>query len=168
MRHSRSRVTPTSLLLALIVAWCGTVAVAADEETPAPASGGTFAWHEDAKGFELALDEALKTETPLAVYFYTDWCGYCRQLEREVLYRAETEDYMRNVTKVRINPENGHTEGAIARRYGVVGFPSFFMHPGPGHEAKKLTGRVKRDGEWQMQTPEEFVETMQSLVGGTK
>jgi len=166
MRRFRFRLTPLSLLLTLVVVCCG--AVAADKETPEPASGGSFAWHENAKGFELALDEALETETPLAVYFYTDWCGYCRQLEREVLYRAETEDYMRHVTKVRINPEKGQTENQIAQRYGVYGFPSFYFHAGPGHEAKRLSGRVKRDGEWQMQTPEEFVETMQSLVDGGK
>lgn len=121
-------------------------------------------WHEGAEGFVEALDQAMAENTPLAVYFYTDWCGYCRQLERELLFREEVESYLGTLTKVRINPERGSQENAIAQRYGVFGFPAFFLHPGPGHEARKVSGRVKRDDKWQMQTTDEFIATLSGIV----
>ncbi len=147
------------LLLSLVVV----SAAAADKEDVGKDSGTPSSWYDGAAGFALGLEEALEEGRPLAVYFYTDWCGYCRQLERELLYRPEVEESMRYLTKVRINPEEGNEESAIARHYGVYGYPSFFVHPGPGQEATRLSGRVKRDGKWQMQTPAEFLETLRGL-----
>jgi len=155
-------------LLALALA-LGVAAPGASDDADAREARDTTAtddgtWLEGADGFVEALDQATADATPLAIYFYTDWCGYCRQLERELLFRTEVEDYLGGLTKVRINPEHGQQESAIAQRYGVFGFPAFFLHPGPGHEAQRVTGRVKRDNKWQMQTPEEFIATLNGVV----
>jgi thiol:disulfide interchange protein len=123
-----------------------------------------ISWHEGADGFITALDEAIQNGKPLAVYFYTDWCGYCRQLERELLFRPEVEEFLSEINIARINPEKGQQEQIIAQQYGVSGYPSFFVHPGRGQEATRLPGRVKRNGRWEMQTPDEFVATIQGLV----
>jgi thiol:disulfide interchange protein len=150
-----------ALLAALVPAWGAEAA-----RGPEPPTGSS--WHEGADGFITALDEATVDKKPLAVYFYTDWCGYCRQLERELLFKEELVEFLgENVTTVRINPERGQQESAIAQRYGVVGYPSLYLHPGPCHEAVRLSGRTKRNGRWEMQTADEFIETVNDIVGKT-
>ena len=135
-----------------------------ERRTDNPAQGVASAWHEGADGFTAALEEALAEKRPLAVYFYTDWCHYCRQFESELLYRADVEDGLGFLTRVRINPESGAGEASIAQRYGVFSYPSFFVHPGPGREAVRVTGRVQRDGLWGFQTPSEFLETLRQTA----
>jgi len=152
-----------ALLLAALLAALSPAWGAGATTGPEPPAGSS--WHEGAEGFVAALDEATEDQKPLAVYFYTDWCGYCRQLERELLFKEELVDYLGgNLTTVRINPERGQQEGAIAQRYGVIGYPSLFLHAGPGHEAVKISGRTKRDGKWTMQTTDEFIETVNGIV----
>ena len=50
-------------------------------------------------GFE-ELEDSLKTETrPVFIYFYTDWCVYCKKMERnafldrEIVKKLNTEFY---------------------------------------------------------------------------
>jgi thiol-disulfide isomerase/thioredoxin len=61
------------------------------------------------------------------VYFYADWCSYCRTLDNQYLPSAPVQEYLRAVVKVRINPEQGVAERALATRFGVTGYPSFFV-----------------------------------------
>jgi tetratricopeptide (TPR) repeat protein len=64
----------------------------------------------------------------MLVYFFTDWCGYCRSFEREVLSDREVEASLGGrVIRVRLNPEVGAEEDSVAMRYGVKGYPSLFL-----------------------------------------
>ncbi len=120
----------------------------------------SYDWYEGADGFAEALQEARADGRPIAVYFYTEWCGYCRQLEGELLTRAKVESYMKYMTKVRLNPESGANERFIAERYGVTGYPSFFVHPSAAGGPTKVGGMKRRAGEWQLKTPDEFVASL--------
>ncbi len=144
---------------------------AAPSASPAPQprrarpSTYSYDWHEGANGFARGLEEARTDGRALAVYFHTDWCGYCRQLESELLERAKVENYLKYLVKVKINPERGRNERRIAERYGVTGYPSFFVHAAADGRATKVGGMVKRNGEWEVKTPDEFVQTVRRVVG---
>jgi thiol-disulfide isomerase/thioredoxin len=84
-------------------------------------------WLYGAAGHTRAIELQKELNVPLVVYFYTDWCPYCRALDNDYLPTAPVQDYLRGVVKVRINPEQGQAERALAQRYGVQGFPSFFV-----------------------------------------
>lgn len=84
-------------------------------------------WLYGAAGHTRAIELQKELNVPLIVYFYTDWCPYCRALDNEYLPTAPVQDYLRGVVKVRINPEQGQAERALAQRYGVKGYPSFFV-----------------------------------------
>jgi thiol:disulfide interchange protein len=114
-------------------------------------------WLHGADGLYEAI-RAVETETrPVVVYFYTDWCGYCRQFERELLSHSDVTSYLANALTVRINPERGRRERQIADYYGVHGYPGFFVR---GQRSKTLA-RVERmkivDGRAQLLSPQEFV-----------
>src|SRR5688572_5520061 len=84
-------------------------------------------WLYGAAGHTRAIELQKELKVPLVVYFYTDWCPYCRALDKDYLPTAPVQDYLRGVVKVRINPEQGQAERALAQRYGVNGYPSFFI-----------------------------------------
>jgi len=84
-------------------------------------------WLRDAPGYDRALELQKESNGPLVVYFYTDWCPYCRSLDNQYLPSQPVRDYLRTVVKVRINPEHGRAERELANRYGVSGYPSYFI-----------------------------------------
>jgi thiol:disulfide interchange protein len=101
----------------------------------------------------------------MAVYFYTDWCGYCKRLDRDVLATAEVEQHLSRLVRVRINPEDGPQEEAIARRYGITGYPSFFVLA-PGSPAPVRINHYKRQGSgWVPMTPGDFVIAVREAEG---
>jgi thiol:disulfide interchange protein len=84
-------------------------------------------WLRDAAGHARAVQLQQELNVRLVVYFYADWCGYCRALDASYLPAAEVQDYLRRVVKVRINPEHGSAETRLAEQYGVHGYPAFFV-----------------------------------------
>lgn len=84
-------------------------------------------WLAGAAGYERGLQLQRELNVPLVVYFYTDWCPFCRSLENQYLPAAPMRDYLRGVIKVRVNPEHGGAEKQLATEFGVKGFPSFFV-----------------------------------------
>jgi thiol-disulfide isomerase/thioredoxin len=122
-------------------------------------------WHRGAAGFERAHEQAAATGQPLLVYFYTDWCPYCRELDRELLADARVAEYTRELIKVRINPERGAAERALADRYGITGYPSLFLHPRGLGEPTKIRRQVRDGGDRRLRTPDEFVATLRSAAG---
>jgi hypothetical protein len=68
-----------------------------------------------------------ESNLPLVIYFYVDWCPYCRTLDRDYFSAPPVQNYLRRVIKVRINPEHGAAEREIANRYGLSGYPMFLV-----------------------------------------
>src|SRR5262245_11310353 len=84
-------------------------------------------WLRDAPGYARALELQRQMKVPLVVYFYADWCPYCRSLDTQYLPSAPAQQYLKGVLKVRINPEHGSPEREISNRYKVTGYPAFFI-----------------------------------------
>lgn len=144
----------------------GSMAQPSDSDPePAPernlSSVSSYSWYEGANGFLRGLDEANRQGQALAVYFYTDWCPYCRELENELLYRARVEEFLKNLVKIRINPEDGPRERAIADEYGVRGYPSFFIQASAGTRPRKM----RRTTGGRLMSPEEFVAALENAAG---
>ncbi|MGD8593572.1 MAG: thioredoxin family protein [Gammaproteobacteria bacterium] len=84
-------------------------------------------WHENAPGYQAALEEQARTGKPLALFFHTDWCASCKQLRKDVLASDRFNQFLPNVIPVKINPETSHLEKVIADRFGVIGYPTFLI-----------------------------------------
>jgi thiol:disulfide interchange protein len=131
---------------------------------PLAAAGefSTVSWYEGAEGMNRAVAEAREQEKPLVVYFRTDWCGYCRQFERELLGTAPVRKYFGDVLAVRINPEAGPRERQIAEYYGVSGFPSFFVHSGRSNTLSRVERMRVENGQPRIMTPAEFIDAVRT------
>ena len=116
-------------------------------------------WHEGAAGYADAQREQDRSKAPMVVYFRTDWCPYCRQLEEGLLNDATVERYFRNeLVKVRINPEDGSEERAVADQYGISSYPSVFIVGSKRAKPRRLSVRRKdQDDESVLRTPRELI-----------
>lgn len=133
-------------------------APAAAEAPPVSYGGSTFvSWYEGASGYGDAEHEQRRKGTAMAVLFYTDWCGYCRRMDQDILSSPEVASYLGGMAaSVKINPERGAGEAALANRYGVHGYPAFFI-VAPGGSSRKVHPFRKSGDRVVQMTPAEFV-----------
>jgi thiol:disulfide interchange protein len=80
-----------------------------------------IAWQTD---FNKAFKQAKKQHKLLMLDFYTDWCGYCKRLDREVYTDEKVRALSQKFIPVKLNPERDQVAAAIAQQVGVRGFPS--------------------------------------------
>jgi thioredoxin-related protein len=86
---------------------------------------------------------------------YTDWCGWCRRMDRDVYERDDVRRYLdAHFVTVRLNAESpeaaaylGHdyTGRSLASHFGVSGYPTtIFLRPG-GEHLVNVPGYVQPD-----------------------
>ncbi|MCR5558281.1 MAG: thioredoxin [Butyrivibrio sp.] len=66
--------------------------------------------------------EVLKSDVPVLVDFYADWCGPCKMMMPVVEKLAETYEGKAKVGKI-----NSDEESAIAAKYNIMSIPSFLV-----------------------------------------
>ena len=131
----RSRFLAAALLALLTMAACSgpeTGSVEAGPEGP----GISFA----SGSFDEALARARSEKRILLVDVYTDWCGWCKKLDREVFADARVGEASKDLVAVRINAEKGGEK--VAERYDVQGYPTILFVDGSGKVLKRIEGYV--------------------------
>lgn len=84
-------------------------------------------WRHGASGYEAAHEKALDQERPLIIYFSTDWCGWCKRLNKMYLESSDVQAALDDILKVDINPDKGSEERKLQMKYGIRGFPAFLV-----------------------------------------
>lgn len=69
--------------------------------------------------------EVLKSETPVLVDFYADWCGPCKMMAPVVEKIAEEYE-----GKVKVGKCNVDENMELAQKYRVVSIPAFLIFKG--------------------------------------
>lgn len=95
--------------------------------------------------FEECLIKA-KTENKLVfIDFYTEWCGPCKRVSKEVFPKKDIgEFYNKHFVNLKIDAEKG--EGPdIANKYKVDNYPTFLFVNHKGEIIHKKTGVSKND-----------------------
>jgi thioredoxin 1 len=100
----------------------------------------------DQESFEKVV---LKSDRPVLVDFWAEWCGPCRQLG-PLLDEVATE-LSESVSVVKVNVDDN---SELATKYGIRGIPTMIFFK-DGEAAKTLVG---------LQTKEEIKKTLEELV----
>jgi thioredoxin-related protein len=89
---------------------------------------------------EVAKDMQAKQGKGLYLYFYADWCHYCKKMESETLKDQGIAGYINaNYVPVRIN---GDKDPALAAKFRVQGFPAHGFSEKEGKPVSMLPGYV--------------------------
>jgi thioredoxin-related protein len=102
--------------------------------TPDQATEGGIEWETD---YAAAVAKAQKEKKALLLNFTgSDWCGWCKRLDREVFSRPEFVAYAeKNLVCVKLDfprrtklPQKEVMQNqSLAQKYGVRGFPTIYL-----------------------------------------
>ncbi len=67
-------------------------------------------------------DEVLKSDLPVLVDFYADWCGPCKMMGPVVAKLAEEYEGKAKVGKINVDEQP-----ELAEKYGVMSIPAFVI-----------------------------------------
>lgn len=114
--------------LGLLSAWYLAPAPVVAEEAP------RVQWHET---YEAALAAAKASGKPVMADFYTDWCGFCKRMDREVLSQAAIIKTLAGFEVVKVD---GEARADLVDRYEVRGYPTFLFVDAEGRELYRAPG----------------------------
>jgi thioredoxin-related protein len=97
--------------------------------------------------YEAALKKADASDRLLLVYLYTDWCTFCRKMDRETFEDENLiEDMAAQYVWVRLNAETQDHGVRLRQEMGISGFPTTLLMNGKGEELDRLEGFIPPQG----------------------
>lgn len=126
-------------------------AAPAEKTTKTEATTDKIVWHSYTEG----LAKAKKEKKPIIIDFTASWCGWCKRMDRDTFSDKEVIRYMNeNVVSIKVwgdaNTPVSHegekmTEKALARVFGVRGYPTFWFLDAEGGRIGPTSGYKKPD-----------------------
>lgn len=102
-------------------------------QSPQSASTTTITTVLSSKNFEEFVGTASKAAL---VMVYADWCGHCKHLKPEF---DKLADHYKDDSRVVIGKLDGPSNRALAKGFGVTGFPTiFYFAPGVNNDPEKV------------------------------
>ncbi len=108
------------------------------EDMPKPAAASTYEPFTKA-----AYDEARAANRPILLYFYANWCPFCR--EQDPRFARVIPEHDGGVVALRVNYNDTDTdddERALARTFGVTYQHTMFFIGPDGEVKKKVIGTI--------------------------
>jgi thioredoxin-like negative regulator of GroEL len=103
-----------------------------------------------------AFDEAREGEKPVLTFLYTDWCGYCRQMDSTTFTDSSViEELGDRVIWLRLNAETDEEGVRLARKFQVSGYPTLLLLDPEGDEIDRLQGFMP---------PERFLQSVDESI----
>ncbi|MGQ9495315.1 MAG: thioredoxin family protein [Thermoanaerobaculaceae bacterium] len=103
-----------------------------------------------------ALAQASRENKVILLDFYTDWCRWCKKLDRETFANENVVNMITgNFVAVRLNAEKEGEEEA--KRFGIGGYPTVIFVDPKGKEIKRISGYLG---------PDAFLQELKSLKSG--
>ena len=87
--------------------------------------------------FNEGIAEAKKTGKKVMIDVYTDWCGWCKRMDKDTYADGSITDYLsKKFVAIKLNAESSttlqyqgraYTEQELAAAFGVSGYPSIIF-----------------------------------------
>ncbi len=87
---------------------------------------------------ENFAQEVLKSDKPVLVDFYADWCGPCQMMAREI------DEFAEETEKVKVCKLNVDESTDLAMTFGVMSIPTVILFEN-GQETKRFVGAKEKD-----------------------
>ncbi len=77
------------------------------------------------QSYDSAVKKSQRQGKLIYFYFYTDWCGYCKKMDRETFTDPKVIRYINSkFIPVSMNPEKDKIGKKLASAFRVRGFPA--------------------------------------------
>ena len=87
-------------------------------------SSGALAAVDWGHDYDAALEKAKKDKKLVMVDLYTDWCGWCKKLDKDTYSDKDVEAKLtKDFIAVKVNPEKSQRNAKLSRDFGTTGFP---------------------------------------------
>ena len=100
-------------------------------------------WESNASGLDSALSEQKSSHCPVLVYFWASWCPHCKKFDSSILPDPGIDQALSTAIKVRIEPDAGDAEKALAKQYGVTGYPTLLLLTHDGAAPVRLSSGLR-------------------------
>jgi thioredoxin-related protein len=105
-----------------------------------PPAPGWSAAGVDWQGLEAGLAAGRNQNRKILLYFYADWCGYCKEMDQKTFSDPAVIRYLNHhFVPVRVNADR---DAAAASRYGVRALPLTWFMGADGTRLSSLPGYV--------------------------
>jgi thioredoxin-related protein len=111
----------------------------------------SVAWRD----WDSGLQEARRLDRPILVDVYTQWCGWCKRMDRDVYARPAVRDYLASkFVTIKIDAEaakpakyegRDHTSRSLAALFRVTGYPTTLFLRADGKHLVNVPGYVEAD-----------------------
>jgi thioredoxin-related protein len=108
-----------------------------------------FQW----KAWNPGLEAARASGKPVIVDVYTDWCGWCKRMDRDVYARADVKEYLSShFVTVKLNAEGGElatyqgknfSGRTLAAEFGIDGYPTTVFLSATGERLVNVPGYIE-------------------------
>lgn len=93
-------------------------------------------WHTDWKSASAA---ARKANKPIMIDFYTDWCGWCKKLDKDTYSDQRVAELLKkNFVALKLNAEKSGRQ--LAQKYRVTGYPTILFVNAEGQVIDRIGG----------------------------
>ena len=120
-------------------------------------------WFNDSAGYARALKLSREKNAPIFIYAYTDWCGYCKKLKKNMFADAGVRRALSGYVKVKINPEHSAADQKLFNRWGGRGFPTLYLQTTATVPPARTSGPfIRENGKWKMMGKNAFIAMLES------
>lgn len=96
--------------------------------------------------YDDALKQAIAEKKLVMVDVYTDWCHWCKKLDKDVYTdKAVQERLTKGFICVKINPERTSKSKKVAKDMGVRGYPYIGFFDADGKKIRSISGYVSAE-----------------------
>ena len=121
------------------------VAIPTESEAQPPAGRdpevvrGAIAWHRDLR---RAIEVARAEGKLIVADVYTDWCGWCKKMDKEIYSDPAVVALSRQYVFVKVNAEDRGDGQTFARDMSVKGYPTTIVLDGNGRVLHVAQGYI--------------------------
>ncbi len=110
-------------LLFLVLFVCGfTLGCSAEQ------GSGSISW---LHSYEDAISKAKSEEKPLMIDIYTDWCGWCKKLDKDTFTDSKVIELSASFVCLKVD---GDKSEELTKKYDVRGYPTIVFTDSDGNK----------------------------------
>jgi thiol:disulfide interchange protein len=110
--------------------------------------------------YDAALARARKEKKLVMVDVYTDWCGWCKKLDKDTYSNRDVEARLtKEFIAIKINPEKSVQNSKLAKQFGTHAYPHIVFLDAEGNKISEILGYL---------TAEKFLKRLDQITEETR